>query len=89
MHGIVGFRQPRFRESGEQTDLQVLLVHQITQHLNEHDLDETVEQRLVSAVLFGRLPAQHLQAHVQGQHVLQPDQHQVGQGTAGERYNPG
>ena len=59
-----------------------MLVHQVAQYLNEHYLDETVEHRLSSAVLFGRFATQHLQAHVQGGHVLQPDQHHVGQCTS-------
>ncbi len=53
MHGIDGFGEPGFRESGEQADLQALLVHQVAQHLDKHDFDETVEHRLPSAVLFG------------------------------------
>ena len=50
VHGVDGFRESGFCESGQQTDLQALLVHQVAQHLNEHHFDEAVEHRLPSAV---------------------------------------
>ena len=57
------------------------MIHQITQNLNEHHLDEPIEYGLTPAMSLGGFTKQQLQGHVQGGQLAQANQHDLGQGA--------